>query len=91
MLNTNLIEKLSSVTHSDLKLAMGVNERFTFVNDLFNKDVGAFDKAIRELNEKDSYKDAEGYIRSELVNSLHWYEEDPNVTNFIEIVKKRFN
>jgi len=87
----NLSEKLSSGGSSDLKVAIGVNERFTFVNDLFNKDVGAFDKAIRVLNEKTSFEDAEGYIRSELASNYSWKEEDPNVNIFMEIVKKRFN
>lgn len=46
----------------DLKQAIGINEKFLFINELFNGDLGKYNKAIDELNNLPSAEGVKSYL-----------------------------
>lgn len=68
--------KMTKQKIGDLKQAIGINEKFLFINELFNGDLGKYNKAIDELN---SLSTAEG-VRSYLIElkiSSQWEDDNP--------------
>ena len=48
--HTDLGERLKNSPVGDLREAIGINDKFQFVNELFNGDLGQYNKVLDELN-----------------------------------------
>ena len=86
----SLSEQLSSRQIEDLRQAIGINDRFTFINELFEGDAGAYDKAIRSLNEFKSYEEARKFISESLKSTYNWEDENKLVGQFVGLVERKF-
>ncbi len=71
---------------TDIKKAMGLNDRFRFRHDLFANDDELMMRTIDELNRLDNFDEAMNYIKSR----FDWDIEDPTVTYLIDILHRRF-
>ncbi len=47
---------------TDLKAVIGINDKFTFVNDIFKGEISRYNHAIDHFNTLDTLQDAEDYI-----------------------------
>lgn len=47
---------------TDLKAVIGINDKFTFVNDIFKGEISRYNHAIDHFNTLDTLRDAEDYI-----------------------------
>jgi hypothetical protein len=70
---------------SDLKKAIGINDRFLFIRELFNGDKDKYAEVIDSLNNVDSLADAENIIKRSIKKG---YEEDP-YEQLIDLVKRK--
>ncbi len=75
----------------DLKKAIGINDRFLFINELFLGDEVMFERSIKTINSFTIYPEAEYWIRRELMLKLAWNEKSDTVRQFNQLVKRRFN
>ncbi len=75
----------------DLKKAIGINERFLYVNELFRGDEAMYEKSIKTINSFDIYGEAEFWIRRELKLRLGWDENYTTVKQFDQLVRRRFS
>jgi hypothetical protein len=75
---------------NDLVKAIGINQQYSFINHLFDKDAKAFHAAVREINTCASYLEADEYIQNSLKNRYKWEEDTVHVIKFIELVERRF-
>lgn len=75
---------------NDIRKAMGLNERFLYANELFQGDMGAFTKAVEELNHLDTLADAERMMEEELAIRFQWDDDDETVSAFKTLVSRRF-
>jgi hypothetical protein len=82
-------DKANTKHLSDLKKAIGLNERFLFANELFNGDVDALGKAIEELNHVEQ-ADAERLMNEEFATRYKWDDENTTVITFKSLVARRF-
>lgn len=74
----------------DLKKAIGVNDRFVFINDLFRGDEVMYERSVKTINAFRIFAEAEYWIERELKVKLGW-EEDKSVTKqFYQLIKRRF-
>lgn len=89
--NTELTEMLSNEPIKDLKKAIGINDRFLFINELFNGDEVMFERSIKTINSFSIYPEAEYWIRRELKLKLTWDEKNPIVKQFDQLCKRRFS
>ena len=84
-------ERLAEEPVLDLRNAVSLNDRFRFVNDLFQGDHDLYDKAVRALNASESLGHAMRWIRSEGIVRMGWKEEDEVCAQFIALVRRRFS
>ena len=86
-----LSDMLTEVPVRDLKKAIGVNDRFLFINELFRGDEAAYERSIKTINNFSIYPEAQYWIERELKTKIGWKENDPVVTQFDQLVKRRFS
>ena len=88
-----LSEKLSEMPISDIRKAMGLNERIFTVNELFGGEKEVFDTTIAELNKMNSFEEAKAYLINGVAAKYNWSAK--NLKNkakaFIKLVKRRYN
>jgi len=88
--NTELQEKLALDPIKDLKVAIGINDKFQFISTLFNGDEKAFDQAIKTINGFKIYAEAQFWIKSNLREQNKWDDTTEVVKAFDFLVKRRF-
>ena len=88
---TELIEVLKESPVKDLRKAVGINDRFLFINELFRGDENLYERSIKTINSFNIYAEAEFWISRELKLKLEWNNELPSVQYFDQLVKRRFS
>ena len=86
----SLVKKLQKAPINDLKSAIGINQKFLFIQDLFNGDVDAYGRAITKLNEFNNFKEASHFLRNELASEYKWSTENQAVSAILELVERRY-
>lgn len=86
-----LVEVLKETPIKDLRKAIGINDRFLFINDLFRGDEVMYERSIKTINSFNIYPEAEYWISRELKIKLGWDTELPVVAQFDQLVKRRFS
>lgn len=88
---TELMEVLKETPVRDLRKAIGINDKFLFINDLFRGDETMYERSIRTINNFNLYAEAEYWITRELQVKLGWPDEHPSVHHFFQLVRRRFS
>jgi hypothetical protein len=88
---TELGETLKESPVKDLRKAIGINDRFLFINDLFRGDEAMYERSIKTINSFTIFPEAEYWISRELKVKLGWNTEHPSVAHFDQLVKRRFS
>jgi hypothetical protein len=88
---TELVEVLKETPVKDLRKAVGINDRFLFINDLFRGDETMYERSIKTINSFNIYAEAEYWINRELKTKLGWSNDHPSVQHFDQLVKRRFS
>ena len=86
-----LIEVLKETPVKDLRKAIGINDRFLFINDLFRGDENMYERCIKTINSFNIYAEAEYWITRELKVKLGWKDDERAVQQFYQMVKRRFS
>jgi len=89
----DLSDKLRLSRVDDLSRAMGINERFLTINELFGGDHEAFDHALRTLNSMTSFQDARDFLEREIIGRYGWLDErrQKKALVFIQLVQRRYS
>ncbi len=75
---------------NDLRDAIGINEKFLFINELFNGDMGRYNKAIDEINSMQNKIGTDTYIM-ELKIEKQWDVESDAFIKFKDLIDRKFN
>jgi hypothetical protein len=75
----------------DLKKAIGINDRFVFIEELFRGDENMYERSIKTINGFSIFPEAEYWIQRELKTKIGWDEESPAVQHFDQLVRRRFS
>lgn len=86
----DLGETLTEVPIRDLKKAIGINDRFLFINELFRGDENMYERSIKTINGFSILPEAEYWIQRELKVKLAWNDGNETVKQFTQLVKRRF-
>lgn len=88
-----LSEKLSELPITDIKKAMGLNERIFTINELFGGDQSAFDATVATLNQFRSFEEAKNYLIRNVGGKYNWASKDKKskAKTFIKLIKRRYN
>jgi hypothetical protein len=88
---TELVEILKETPIKDLRKAVGINDRFLFINELFRGDETMYERSIKTINSFNIYAEAEYWISRELKLKLGWNNDHGTVQHFDQLVKRRFS
>jgi len=75
----------------DLKKAIGINDRFVFIEELFRGDEIMYERSIKTINGFTIFPEAEYWIQRELKTKIGWDEESSTVKHFDQLVRRRFS
>ena len=87
-----LSDKLGSLPITDIKKAIGLNDRIFTINELFGGDKNLFNSTVDKLNGMSGFEEAKDYLLENIAEKYNWAEEDniKKVKRFIKIVNRRF-
>jgi len=88
--NLDLGDALIETPIRDLKKAIGINDRFLFINELFRGDETMYERSIKTINTFSILAEAEYWIQRELKTKIGWDDKNETVKQFIQLVKRRF-
>jgi hypothetical protein len=96
-LNDKLKEEKVEVGHvvaehpiKDLKKAIGINDRYVFINELFRGDEVMYERSLKTINAFRIFAEAEYWIERELKVKLGWEEHKETTRHFYQLIKRRF-
>ena len=72
------------------KLEIALNQKFQFINELFNQNNTEYSLAIDQLNNCASWADTESYLLG-LRSVYNWKDQNETYKRLIELCKKRFD
>jgi hypothetical protein len=75
----------------DLRSAIGINDKFQFIQELFGGDEKSFEANIKSINAFKIFPEAQFYIKRELREKNNWDEESNVVKQFDQLIKRRFS
>ncbi len=82
----DLSTKLQSKPIQDIGTALGLNDRFKLINELFNGDKESYQQTISILDNASNFNEAFNYIST----SYDWDMEDDSVQMLLDLVRRKF-
>jgi hypothetical protein len=84
-----LADKLQENKIVDLRNTIGINDKFLFINELFEGNMRIYDDAIQNLNAAMTSAQAD-LLMLDLKIAFNWDSESPTVKKFVELVRRKF-
>ncbi|MBV7533887.1 hypothetical protein [Chitinophaga sp. sic0106] len=84
-------QKLGQQRVQDLKSAIGINDKYQFISELFNNDTDLYERSIKTINDFPSLQDADRWIQREIKILQGWQDDHPLVQQFYTLLRKRFS
>lgn len=88
---TEVMTALQDTPVRDLKKAIGINDRYLFVNELFRGDENMYERSIKTINAFSIFPEAQYWIQRELKVKLSWPDNSETVKLFDQLIKRRFS
>jgi len=82
----DLATKFKDNPIKDINSAIGLNDKFLFIRELFNNNSENFTKSIDKLNNFENLDQAMQFIN----NEFHWDAENPAFNKLLELVYRRY-
>lgn len=82
---SKLENKLSNRPVDNLQSAIGINDRFQYIRELFEGSADNFVKTVAELDSMDDIKDAVDYLQT----NFKWKKNETSL-KFVNLIKRRF-
>ena len=70
--------------------SISLNQKFRFINQLFNGNSSAYNQAVEEMDALKSYGQALDLISDQYASQYLWDMDSDEVTELVEILKRRF-
>jgi len=85
-INKTIDHKLADSPVSKLETAIGLNDRFQFIRELFNNDAGLFNRTVKHIDQMYRLDEAVTFLNS----SFKWKKNETSM-KFAQLVKRRFS
>lgn len=85
-----LADKLAKSEGKSILNMLTLNQRFMFVNELFEGNQNQFLAAVEHINSMENYTEASSHIKNSFADKYEWDVESEEVQEFMELVEKRF-
>jgi len=78
--------KIQSKPVEDIGKAIGLNDKFLFINELFKGDSSLYKKTVDFLNNSSDFNDAFNFLN----DHFKWEMKNETVQKFMEVVRRKF-
>lgn len=85
----SIADRLQKNGVSDLKVALGINDKFLFINDLFHGDSEKYNEAIDTLNSFNAFQEASVFLQH-LQKQYGWESESPVFQKLNDFLRRRY-
>ncbi len=86
----SLAGRLQKNPVSDLKKSIGINEKFAFINELFDGDLGSYNAAIEQLNNCKNLNEAFNTLSNDLAPKYNWKDEADSFQQLKTLLERRY-
>lgn len=70
----------------DIRKFIGINEKFVFINELFQNNREAYEEVLKELSDFSNTEDAVKWLTNTVAQPYNWTEDDFNVQDFYRVL-----
>lgn len=75
----------------DIRSAIGINDKYLFLNELFSNHKTNYEETLDKLNHFSSLQQAEDWIGTRVAEAQKWDKGDPTVESFYGVLQKHFS
>jgi hypothetical protein len=86
----SLKDQLNTEKITSLKTAFGLNQRYLFINKLFQGNEMLFSEAINKIDQQGNYEEAVNYLLESYSEEFNWGDEENTVAELFGIIDRRF-
>ncbi len=83
--SADLAKHLKNRPITDLSTAIGLNEKFELINNLFNGDRNSYNETIEHLNMATNFNEAFNYLSER----LNWEMDNPMVQRLLDLIRRK--
>jgi hypothetical protein len=87
--DVSIAEKLQAKPVEDLQKSIGINERFLFLNELFNGNPQHYSEAISRLNSFTNLQDAKSFLNDNLLVKYAWNKSSTAYLELSKLIERR--
>jgi hypothetical protein len=87
----DVVQFLEKSPIKDLRKAVGINEKYQYINELFRGDEDMYERSIKTINNFSAYGEAHYWIERELKVKIGWDMTKQVTKDFYSLVKRRFS
>lgn len=84
------VKKITKPAITDIKAAIGLNDRFQFCNELFDGNITEYNIAIENFNSSENLESAMEYFNS-LQHLYNWDMEKESAKRLLNLVERRYS
>ncbi|WP_160713389.1 hypothetical protein [Chitinophaga solisilvae] len=84
-------QKLGEMPVKDLRSAIGINDKYQFIQELFRGDTDLYERSVKTINECSSMQEADYWIQREIKIIQGWQDDHHLVKHFYSLLRKRFS
>lgn len=86
----NIAQNEMSKKIESLKNSISINQRFSFINELFNGENLEYYQVIQTLDQFTDAASAKNYVTSNLANRYDWSRKEEHVTKLLRLIDRKF-
>jgi hypothetical protein len=87
---TSLAENQMEKKIESLKDSISINQRFGFINELFNGENLEYYHAIQALDAFDNADKAKDFVTQELASRYNWSKKEEHVNKLLRLIERKF-
>jgi len=87
---SNLAESQMGAKIGSLRESISINQRFSFINELFNGENMEYHTAIKTLDEFQDADSARNYVTQDLSNRYNWSKKEEHVNKLLRLIERKF-
>ena len=73
-----------------LREAISINQRFSFINELFNGENMDYHAAIQHLDSLPTPEQARAYVSDDLSQRYDWNRKEEHVNKLLKLIERKF-
>lgn len=81
----------AKVANRDIRGSIGINDKYLFLNELFNNHKSNYEETLDKLNHFSTLEQAEDWIKTKVVPVQKWDQDDATVHGFYAMLSKHFS